>query len=394
MSPVAALRGSKLFRARASLSLVGLVLLLVLPSPALAAVSSFGGCAIGPGTQCPGTNLSGADLSGADLRNANLRGANLHLANLDGANLEGSDLSGADLSFAVGRKADLDRVLLGKANLSGALLESSTFYGSQLNEVSLAFAHLKGASMRHVNFVGSNLSFAILGQADLYGANFHGAILTFASFVAADIRHANFAHAHFHLTQMYAAKAWPTTLWPSNFDSDPFAVSGLFRHLVVHVNSYSQTSNCGSAEWSSPLAFCYADGENTGSAGSLRGWVGVSWCNHSLASACLYGAHANLKLPSGYDRWMKFCNLQGNSECQDYLLGAVKMPNGPFAVMAGQFEGRSVVPDDTNSARVERPGGPLFLWVGFHSSISNGGGKPASNGYVFGLRGYLAFHSP
>lgn len=53
---------------------MGLVLLLALPSPASAAVSSFGGCAIGPGTQCFGANLSGADLSNADLRNAKFDG--------------------------------------------------------------------------------------------------------------------------------------------------------------------------------------------------------------------------------------------------------------------------------------------------------------------------------
>jgi hypothetical protein len=88
---------------------------------------------------------------------------------------------------------------------------------------------------------------------------------------------------------------------------------------------------------------------------------------------------------------MKVCTMVGNSECRDYLLGAVKMPNGPFAVMAGKFEGKTVKPSNPTGA-VEQPGGPLFLWVGFHSYLSQGGGVPAKTGYVFGLRGYLQFN--
>jgi hypothetical protein len=163
------------------------------------------------------------------------------------------------------------------------------------------------------------------------------------------------------------------------------------RYFHTHIDAYSQTRNCGYSEWSSPLAYCNGYAAPTTNAGAIAYSIGVSWCDGSLASACLGQTHTSLTLPPGYSRWMKVCRLVGNSECQDYLLGAVKMPNGPFSVMAGSFEGKSVKPSNPNGA-VESPGGPLFLWVGFHSYLSQGGGVPAKTGYVFGLRGHLEFH--
>jgi hypothetical protein len=164
------------------------------------------------------------------------------------------------------------------------------------------------------------------------------------------------------------------------------------RYFHTHIDAYSQTNNCGYSEWSSSLAYCQGYAQPTQNTGTMAYFIGISWCDgSSLASACLGQSHANLTLPFGYSRWMKFCRLVGNSECHEYLLGAVKMPNGPFAVMAGKVDGKSVKPSNPNGA-VEQLGGPLFLWVGFHSYLSQGGGVPAKTGYVFGLRGHLEFH--
>ncbi len=75
--------------------------------------------------------------------------------------------------------------------------------------------------------------------------------------------------------------------------------------------------------------------------------------------------------------------LQENTY-KSWIYGAVKMPNGPFVVLAGFIRGQPVVAQDPNKP-VESDGGPLFLYVGHH------GGSKVSQEYVFGFRGYLKY---
>jgi hypothetical protein len=159
----------------------------------------------------------------------------------------------------------------------------------------------------------------------------------------------------------------------------------------AHVDAYSQTNNCGVAEWHSQIGVCKGSSQN-GNAGSTEGFNGavfVNWCPHD-STFCRHGiGQSHAVMPAGYDRWMVLCQWHGNGECFNWLLGAVKMPNGPFAVVAGHVNGHAVRPTSTDAGRVEHQGGPLFLYVGFHSHINNGGGKPGSFGYVFGFRGWI-----
>lgn len=159
----------------------------------------------------------------------------------------------------------------------------------------------------------------------------------------------------------------------------------------LHLNSYAKGNgyNCGISEWSSTVATCGGSGQNgnAGTAGSFRTFDYVSWCNGDPFCASLIGGKE--ALPHGYTRWMKICGLSGN-DCGSWLIGAVKMPNGPFLVLQGKVDGKAVA-RQSDGKREETDGGPLFLYVGFHGSINNGGGVPASNGYVFGFRGYLNF---
>jgi hypothetical protein len=84
-------------------------------------------------------------------------------------------------------------------------------------------------------------------------------------------------------------------------------------------------------------------------------------------------------LPPGYSRELLLDNTLG-----DWLYGGVKMPNGPFVVLAGYVKGQPVSPQDPNKG-VESDGGPLFLYVGYH------GGGVNSREYVFGFRGYIQY---
>lgn len=157
----------------------------------------------------------------------------------------------------------------------------------------------------------------------------------------------------------------------------------------VHMDSYGKGNgyNCGNSEWSSTLASCGGFGHNgnAGSAGPFNGYDYVGWCNGSPDCAGIIGAKT--ALPEGYSRWMELCS---GADCRDKLIGAVRMPNGPFLVVGGRVDGKDVARQDENKG-VETDGGPLFLYVGFNGYINNGGGVPASHGYVFGLRGYIQF---
>ncbi len=155
----------------------------------------------------------------------------------------------------------------------------------------------------------------------------------------------------------------------------------------AHVDAYGAPGlGCGAAVWSSDLAGCAANAGN-GNAGTtpIAGKVGVGWCDPARRNCAHTEARfANSRitkpaLPPGYSREMLFENTFG-----DWIYGGVKMPNGPFVVLAGFIKGQPVVAQDPNKG-VESDGGPLFLYVGHH------GGGVNSQEYVFGFRGYLKY---
>jgi hypothetical protein len=158
----------------------------------------------------------------------------------------------------------------------------------------------------------------------------------------------------------------------------------------AHIDAYGQpTLGCGPAEWSSSLAGCAGSGYD-GNAGTspFKGKVGVGWCDNGRDRDCaavLKSRFENSRttrpaLPAGYSREMTLEDVTYGS----WIYGAVKMPNGPFVVLAGFIRGQRVVAQDPNKP-VESDGGPLFLYVGHH------GGGVNSQEYVFGFRGYLNY---
>ena len=148
--------------------------------------------------------------------------------------------------------------------------------------------------------------------------------------------------------------------------------------FLLHVDANGPRSNCGSAVWSSPNAYCYGFSSGSGkSFGMAAKSVDVQWC--SPEKDCFIGANYSMK--DGYSRWMKVCQLSANA-CKNWILGAVKMPNGPFSVVAGQLDGKAILPDG-GRGNISRLGGPLNLIVHSTGSVANG------NGYTFGFVGML-----
>jgi hypothetical protein len=164
--------------------------------------------------------------------------------------------------------------------------------------------------------------------------------------------------------------------------------------FLIHVDAnHPKPRNCGSFEWSTPQADCEGPTAPHGNSSEFYpGIVTVKWCTASTSNC---GLGEGYQLPShNYTRWMKFCKRQGNGQCTghtNWLLGAVVMPNGPFAVVAGNLGGHAIHPTSHNQTRVSNRGGPLHLVVTYTGSLSNGGGVPSSNGYTFGLIGWLFF---
>jgi hypothetical protein len=171
----------------------------------------------------------------------------------------------------------------------------------------------------------------------------------------------------------------------------PARVSEASWHpFLVHVNSdRPRPTNCGAADWWSTAAYCYGSSAPSGhSYGFNLTTVDVSWCVPS--GWCPMAAGHTL--PHGWTRWMKVCAPVGNGECIDnWLLGAVVMPNGPFAIVAGKINGHHVTPTSFDQSRIGKQGGPLALIVTYTGSVSNGGGVAASNGYTFGFVGHVHF---
>lgn len=147
--------------------------------------------------------------------------------------------------------------------------------------------------------------------------------------------------------------------------------------FLVHVDA-----NCSVQEWSSPIATCH-------------GWSAPSGHSYGFSGTAMMvsldSASGKLgvlrKMPNGYDRWMRLCK---KPECVEYLMGAVKMPNGPFHVVDGAISGKRVRADDGNKTRIGQPGGPLALIVKFKRTISTGNATP-DNEYSFGLVGRITY---
>jgi hypothetical protein len=166
----------------------------------------------------------------------------------------------------------------------------------------------------------------------------------------------------------------------------------------IDVNPKLYAPNCGPDEWSTPRAYCES---STAPSGHLYefppGNVAVSWCTAGTSSCDLGKGY---QLPShNYTRWLKFCMWRGYHECPtsgtDWLLGAVVMPNGPFAVVAGNFgnhgKWNSIHPTSHDQTKIAHRGGPLHLVVTYTGKVSRGDGVRPSNGYTFVLSGYLFF---
>ncbi|MDO9408300.1 hypothetical protein [Patulibacter sp.] len=161
--------------------------------------------------------------------------------------------------------------------------------------------------------------------------------------------------------------------------------------LHAHLDAYSGTNDCYWWQWNDKAARCKATEEHSVSQhGVGRGkYVRVEWCDpaHLEAGYCdgfLHGAGvASHTLPAGYSRWMLF-----ESGHDTKILAAVKMPNGPFAVRGGVWQGHHLKASDTHAA-VESHHGPLFLHVGYHGLKEARSGGSRTYGYVFGFRGYL-----
>jgi hypothetical protein len=174
----------------------------------------------------------------------------------------------------------------------------------------------------------------------------------------------------------------------------------------AHVDAYTVLHSCVGV-WNDARGACsgVSNNGNNGSANGFHGDIRIRWCANgdsycSDQFAMLPAGH-NVHMPHDYDRWMFICRRADGNDCHNYLVGAVKMPNGPFAVVAGRIDGHTVMPTSTDQSKVEHQGGPLFLYVGYHGKVHLYTGavlNPWTHinqsyfyGYVFGFRGWLTY---
>lgn len=160
-------------------------------------------------------------------------------------------------------------------------------------------------------------------------------------------------------------------------------------HAHIDANTPGTNQGCGVAEWSTPQAVCYGLGANgdKGVAGAFNGkGININWCASTdlQASHCRYFDKYRQLLPAGFTRFMRVSAYLGDAD----LIGAVKMPNGPFVILGGTYQGKPIVASTANEGAVAAPGGPLGLFVGYGGKLK--AGHP-ENGYVFGLWGYLNY---
>jgi hypothetical protein len=160
-----------------------------------------------------------------------------------------------------------------------------------------------------------------------------------------------------------------------------------FRQFLVHVNAnHPKPWNCKDSTWHSRSALCSGWSAPSGDSYAFsKEFVYVSWCvRGDVGQFC---GPDRLEMPHGYVRWMRI-STPGES---NYLIGAVQMPNGPFHVVGGRINGHAVQPDSGDQGKVGHKGGPLALIVHYTGSISSHDGVPATNGYTFGLVGWVKF---
>jgi hypothetical protein len=129
----------------------------------------------------------------------------------------------------------------------------------------------------------------------------------------------------------------------------------------AHINAYAKPA-CSGFQWSNEAGLCEGKGEviddPSGQSFPFDGTnipITIRWS--SASSLCGYKP-----MPAGYNRWMKV-----NTNDDYWLCGAVSTnygQNGVFVVLEGKILHGSVKPSSSDASAVEKPGGPLFLWVG------------------------------
>jgi hypothetical protein len=183
------------------------------------------------------------------------------------------------------------------------------------------------------------------------------------------------------LVAVVAPSAWPGIQRATSHE----------RRFHAHINAYYKHEGCG-GEWGRAAVSCIGQTEDNGLIGGFDQRVSISWCApggawHGSSQPCGTTPDGTQHtLPHGYDRWMM---LDRNR--QNYLLGAVKWPNGPFAVVTGVIDKHHVTATSTDQSKVEHQGGPLYLYVGYHGKVDSGNHLVPSEGYVFGFRGWLNY---
>ena len=135
-------------------------------------------------------------------------------------------------------------------------------------------------------------------------------------------------------------------------------------HAHIDANTPGTNEGCGVAEWSTPQAVCFGDGANgdKGEAGAFKGkGITINWCasNNLQASQCRYFDKYRQSMPAGFTRYMQLSVYLGNSD----LIGAVKMPNGPFVILGGTYEGKPILASNANEGAVATRGAPLGLYA-------------------------------
>jgi hypothetical protein len=164
------------------------------------------------------------------------------------------------------------------------------------------------------------------------------------------------------------------------------AATELKFHAHVTATSATSNGNCGPYVWDSPYATCYGRSENgnDGVAGAFAGEVRIDWCEVNQVQTCLPNVK-RASVPAGFTRLMTVTRTSGTFT---QLIGAVKMPNGPFVILGGAYDGQQLQPSNANEGAVAQRNSPLYLYVG-HSGIVRAGHP--EHGYVFGFRGYLNY---
>lgn len=341
-------------RAAAGLAVAATLALGIAAPGALAA-----GCALQPGASCHNANLAGQDLGGRDLRRIDLTGSSLKGTKLVGTNLEGAILKHADL-----RGATLDRATLTGANLEKADLEGATVIGATALR-----ADFRHAKVRVVDFRSTNLQGAQFGGADASAASFQHAHVQDASFHTTELHSANFAHATFGNTNFDASKVYGIHLFPSKVGDDAVARRGLFFHVYLHLDAYSDFGHCADTDAGAVATHrsrgigCFATGDGATTIPRFRG-AKQQWGWHE------YGLH-------GYFSGTDHASLAGSFDAPAFTVFNVKH-------IANLGLAHAYLP--TGDGRPGHPGGPFLVSLTARTYNPQGSFR---YGYIQRLSGYL-----